>query len=101
MSSRPNPIYDTRKHFYTGILWRGYVYEAIPQLAHVKRVMIVADHDDYLIVSDYSKHGGWHDKCVPTGPQYQAQKIGLGKPTKHRIGILQTALKERYKDELD
>lgn len=88
------PAYDTRKHFSDGIQWRGWLYESIPQLAHKKRLMIVEDNEDHLVVSDYSSRGGWHDRCAPVGEQYRAKRIGPGRPTKGRLRMLQSAIKE-------
>lgn len=89
----PCPLYDTRLNINRGIEWHGWLYESCPQL-RTKRVMIVEDHGDYLIVSDYSKPCGWRDKCKPVEPMYRVNRIATGRPTKNRIGRLQTAIKE-------
>lgn len=89
---RPNPQYDTRKHYAEGIQWHGYVYESVPKLAHHKRIMIVEDNIDYLIVSEYSHSGSWQSKCLPIGPLYRVNIIGLGRPTKERIQLLESAI---------
>ena len=93
MKNRPNQLYDTRHHYPDGILWRGYLYASVPQLAHKKRVMIVEDHENHLLVSNYSCNG-WHDKCAPVGEQYESKRIGVGRPTKNRISQLQSAVRE-------
>lgn len=57
--------------------------------------MIVEDHDDYLLVSDYCRPCGWHERCKPTGELYRVNRIGPGRPTKGRIDLLKTELTAR------
>ena len=94
MTNRPNPLYDTRKHFPDGLQWRGYVYESVPKVASASRLMIVEDHDDFLIVSDYSCSGGWSSRCEPVEPFFRSNRIGLGRPTKRQREVYKVALKE-------
>lgn len=90
------PSYDTRHHYTSGIQWRGYIYQFVPALREASskgRIMVVEDHGDYLIVSDYSS-GGWHDPCRPIGKQYRSDRVGIGRPTKAIVSRLQGAIKE-------
>lgn len=98
MSKRPCPLYDTRHHSANGIQWNGFLYEPIPQLGNKSRLMIIADNGDHLIVSAYSSNG-WHERCTPTGEQYVSKKLGLGRPTKGRVKMLQSAVRELQKKE--
>ena len=88
----PSPLYDTRKHYAYGIYWRGYIYESVPQLANVERLLIVEDHDTHLVVADYKRPCSWHDKCVPCDEQYMVKRIGVGRPTKERLLRLKLAI---------
>ena len=83
--NRPIPLYDTRKHCDKGLEWRGWLYAPVFALRHCSRVMIVEDHEDYLIVADYNRGCGWHTKCTPLEQRYVSERIGEGRPTKERL----------------
>ena len=85
--NHPIPLYDTRKHFSKGIEWRGYLYTPVPVLRHCSRLMIVEDHEDYLIVADYHRPCGWHTKCTACDERYVSERIGTGRPTKARMEV--------------
>lgn len=86
--------FDTRKHTSFGIFWNGFIYEWVPELAHVRRVMIVEDNGDHLIVSDYScGHSGRY--CQPSGKKYKAVQVGMGRPTVKRVEALKVALRSQ------
>lgn len=71
----------TRKVRPSGIQWNGFLYEPVVKLA-APRVMILEDHGEHLLVSEYTRtllHG-----CKPVGEPVRVLKIGEGKKPSYR-----------------